>query len=200
MRSTESINFHADKDINIEAEENINIRAGLYQNGDDKGYGKIKLEASDSAELLATNDFNVTVENELNFIAKANYKISAGGDGHLKVAGTHMLGASDIMESASGEINSQAGGNNNILGSNVNLNNGGSATSPEDAKQVEPFTVTELEDVTAMKPGWDYDEKNPGESNPLPTEGVRDGEEIPPLNTINTVVPVSYTHLRAHET
>ena len=61
MRSTESINFHADKDINIEAEENINIRAGLYQNGDDKGYGKIKLEASDSAELLATNDFNVTV-------------------------------------------------------------------------------------------------------------------------------------------
>ena len=193
MRSTESINFHADKDINIEAEENINIRAGLYQNGDDKGYGKIKLEASDSAELLATNDFNVTVENELNFIAKANYKISAGGDGHLKVAGTHMLGASDIMESASGEINSQAGGNNNILGSNVNLNNGGSATSPEDAKQLESFEdlgmSMELEDVTSMKPGWDYDERNPGESNPLPTEGERDGEEIPNLHSINTVVP-----------
>ena len=190
MRSTENINFHADKDINIEAEENINIRAGIYKGSEEVGFGSIKLESSDKVDLLAATNFNATVDVDLNFLAKGNYKISAGGDGHLMVEGTHMLGASDIMESASGEINSQASGNNNILGSNVNLNNGGSANSPEQAEQVEPFVPTEIEDVPAIKPGWNYDEKNPGESNPLPTEGERVPEQPEPaINTINPVVP-----------
>ena len=201
MRSTQDINFHADRHINIEAEENINIRAGIYTTKEEDkeasggeevvtaGLGSIKIESSDYVELLAKTDFNATVGIDLNFKADQNYKIEAVGSGNLLVGDTHKIGASDIMERASGEVNSQAGGNNNVLGSNVNLNNGGSASDPDPAVIVEPFENPNIiDDVPSAKPGWEYDEKNPGEANPLPTEGIREGKGRE-VNTILDVVP-----------
>ena len=92
------------------------------------------------------------------------------------------------MENASGEINSQASGNNNVMGSNVNLNNGGSAEQADPAEVVEGFVTEEIEDVTNALPGWEYDEANPGEANPLPTEGERDGQ-VDPINSILKIIP-----------
>lgn len=186
MRSTQDFNFRADRDMNFEAGENINIRAGIY--GSDTNVGTIKIEAEEGVELLATNNFNATVGKELNFKADANYKIEAGQDGHLKVGNAHKISGSEIMENASGEINSQAGGNNNVIGSNVNLNNGGSAEQADPAEVVEGFVTEEIEDVTNALPGWEYDEANPGEANPLPTEGERDGQ-VDPINSILKIIP-----------
>ena len=138
MRSTQDINFRADKNINFEAGEQINIRAGVY--GEDE-LGTIKIEASEGVELLATNNFNATVGKEFNLKADGNYKLEAAQDGHLRVGNIHKISGSEIMENASGQINSQAGGNNNILGSNVNLNNGGSAEQADQAAVVEGFVT-----------------------------------------------------------
>lgn len=185
MRSTQDINFRADRNINFESGEQINIRAGVY--GEDE-FGKIKIEASEGVELLATNNFNATVGKELNFKADANYKIEATQDGHLKVGNIHKISGSEIMEHAGGEINSQAGGNNNVIGSNVNLNSGGSAQEADPAAVVEQFQTEDIDDVPAALPGWDYNEKEPGEANPLPTEGERDGT-AEPINSILKVIP-----------
>ena len=185
MRSTQDINMRADRNINFEAGEKINIRAGIY---DEDELGTIKLEASEGVEMLATNNFNATVGKELNFKADANYKIEAGQDGHLRVGNIHKISGSEIMENAEGEINSQAGGNNNVLGSNVNLNNGGSAEQADPAAVVEKFVTDDIEDVPVTKPEFVYDEKDPGEGNPLPTEGERTGE-ADPINSILEVIP-----------
>ena len=186
MRSTQDINLRADRHINFEAGEKINIRAGIYE--DEDKLGTIKIEASEGVELLATNNFNTTVGKELNFKADMNYKIEAGQDGHLKVGNMHRISGSELMEKAQGEINSRAGGNNNVIGSNVNLNSGGSAEEAEAAAIVEGFVPDVVEDPPNALPGWEYDETNPGEANPLPTEGERDGEPTE-INTILAVVP-----------
>jgi hypothetical protein len=185
MRSTQDINFRADKNINFEAGEQINIRAGVY--GEDE-LGTIKIEASEGVELLATNNFNATVGKEFNLKADGNYKLEAAQDGHLRVGNIHKISGSEIMENASGQINSQAGGDNNILGSNVNLNNGGSAEQADQAAVVEGFVTEDIDDVPAGKPEFVYDERKPGEGNPLPTEGERTGQ-ADPINSILKVIP-----------
>lgn len=172
MRATKNINIRADEFLNLEAGLGVNINAGVFS----EKTGDIKISAGNDIETLAGHDSVLKAENLISSKASSKYMITSGGDGHIQVANKHVISGAEIMENASGEINSQAGGNNNVIGSNVNLNNGGSAEQAEEALDVEAFTEITHEDPSIQKPAFDYDEANPGESNPLPTDGVREGE------------------------
>ena len=172
MRATKNINIRADEFLNLEAGLGININAGLYS----EKTGDLKISAGNDITTKAGHDSHLDVENLISNRAFNEYTIQSGGDGHILVAGKHVISGSEIMENASGEINSQAGGKNNIIGSTVHLNDGGSAEQAKESKPVEAFTEITHEDPSVEKPAFVYDEANPGEDNPLPTDGERDGE------------------------
>lgn len=172
MRATKNINIRADEFLNLEGGMGININAGVYS----EKTGDIQINAGNDIKTKVGHDHLLDVENLISSRALSEFTLTSGGDGHIRVANKHVISGSEIMENASGEINSQAGGNNNVLGSNVNLNNGGSAEQAKEAKEVDAIPELTYKDVSEELPGFDYDEKNPGEGNPLPTDGEREGE------------------------
>ena len=183
MRATKNINVRADEYLNLEGGLGVNINAGVYT----EKTGDIQINAGNDIKTKAGHDHLLDVENLISARALGEYRLTSGGDGHLRVANKHVISGSEIMENASGEINSQAGGNNNVIGSNVNLNNGGGADQATEAEGFENIPEIDYEDVSVELPEFVYDETNPREDNPLPTDGERAGEGIEFKSTIPVV-------------
>ncbi len=172
MRAAKNINVRADEYLNLEGGFGVNINAGVYS----EKTGDIQINAGNDIKTKAGHDSHLDVENLISSRALVEHTIESGGDGHIKVKNKHVISGSELMENATGEINSQAGANNNVLGSNVNLNNGGGSEAAKASKPVDAIPELEYTDVSKELPAFDYDEKNPGDVNPLPTDGEREGE------------------------
>ena len=173
MRATKNINIRADEFLNLEGGLGININAGVYS----EKAGDLKISAGNDITTKAGHDFHLDAENLISQRALGEYTIQSAGDGHILVAGKAVISGADIMQHASGEINSQAGGKNNIIGSTVHLNDGGGAEQAKESLAVEPFTEITHEDPSVEKPAFEYNEEDPGEDNPLPTDGEREGDK-----------------------
>ena len=100
--------------LTLEGGLGVNINAGVYT----EKTGDIQINAGNDIKQKQDMTHLLDVENLISARALGEYRLAiAGGDGHPRVANKHVSGGSEIMENASGEINSQAGGNNNVIGS-----------------------------------------------------------------------------------
>ena len=103
MRATKNINVRADEYPNLEGGLGVNINAGVYT----EKTGDIQINAGNDIKTKAGHDHLLDVENLISARALGEYRLTSGGDGHPRVANKHVISGSEIMENASGEINSK---------------------------------------------------------------------------------------------
>ena len=105
-----------------------------------------------------------------------------------------LTSASNMHIKSGAEITSEAGGRNNVVGSTVHLNDGGTAADAQQAEEVEKIPAVAHIDVSQEHPEFDYTENDVDkETNPLPTDGERpepvNGNINSILNTVTTLEP-----------
>ena len=105
-----------------------------------------------------------------------------------------LSSSSNMHIKSGGEITSEAGGRNNVIGSTVHLNDGGSASDAQQAEEVEKIQAQTYIDVSNENPEFEYTENDVDENtNPLPTDGERpepvNGNIVSILGNVTTLEP-----------
>tara|TARA_Y100000385_G_scaffold226173_1_gene236777 strand:- start:6968 stop:8506 length:1539 start_codon:yes stop_codon:yes gene_type:complete len=187
MRAKGNVNIRADKNLNLEANSSIYVQAGEYETADTltdvdgNPKGNFSLNIGNSTNWLNKRDFVLQTDSTgaIHLTSGTNIQQSAVGD--VEIAADNRIkafgnGAVDIK--SGGDISSQASNRNNVLGSTVHLNDGGSAEQAGKGRTAVPHTISEFEDQPIETPVWEYP-ASPDEvdenTNPMPTDGKRDG-------------------------
>jgi GH24 family phage-related lysozyme (muramidase) len=183
IRALGDVNIRSDANVNIEALDSINLNAGVLA----ENSGKIKAQAGNSQEFIsgsggsiteAVNGGAVSVIAETSILMQAGESINTtSGSGTFLTAG----GAMNIK--SGGETTSQAAGRNNIVGSTVHLNDGGSAASAITPELVPQHELNAYIEPPAEPISFDIDEQNTSaDANPFPSNGLRDGSSTDRLS------------------
>ena len=202
IRAKQDINIRADNNLNLEGGVNVNISAGVLEEGEGPDgssgpYGDVKIQSGNAIENYTINRFKVFTKDPGSAIEHA----SKGQIRNFSESQMHILSQAEIFMSTNadmhvksgGTMNQQAGGRNNIIGSTVHLNDGGSASQAEQASIVERIAPTIHTDVSDQNPEFEYEEGNVSEdTNPLPTDGDRPPPD-PDTSNIASILPIVTT-------
>jgi len=185
MRARGNVNIRSDKNLNLEANTSINVNVGDYEtadsNSDEDGNvrGNLNINVGNTTSWLNKNDFKLQTDSNGLLSLVAGTDLFTTASNHVNISGnnkTKIFGASGVDVKSGSDINVQASGLSNILGSQVHLNDGGSAEQAVIGLNADPLPITEYEDQADTKPDWDYDENDVDENtNPIPSEGKRPG-------------------------
>jgi len=203
IRAKEDVNIRADRALNLEGGTEVNISAGVLEEGEGPDgssgpYGDIKIQSGNSIENYTVNRYKVYARGEgssIHHTTPGQIFNFAEQSIHSNAGEEILLTSASNMHIKSGaEITSQAGGRNNVLGSTVHLNDGGSASDATQAEIVEKITPIAHIDVSQEKPEFDYTEGDVSkDTNPLPTDGDRpepiNGNINSILETVTTLEP-----------
>jgi hypothetical protein len=187
MRAKGNVNIRSDKNLNLEANSSIYVQAGEYETADQvidvdgNPKGNFSLNISNQTNWLNKKDFVLQTDSTGAIHLTSQTKIHQSAIGDIDVASDGKLkvfGASGVDIKSGSTITSQASGRNNVLGSSVHLNDGGSAQQAEKGKVATPHPINQFQDQPIEKPTWEYPE-NPDDidqnTDPMPTQGKRDG-------------------------
>lgn len=139
------ISAHADHDINFTTDRSFRVyaKAGIHLKSDTE----IRATAQEDISMKTIGAFRVRSEDDLllesstkdvHLKAAVDVFATAQGVAHIKGGTLNLEGTSAGHFSSGGDINVEAGGDTNLLGSTVNLNSGGAAESAKDADQADP--------------------------------------------------------------
>jgi len=180
VRARGDINLKSDSNVNIDAQVAVNVNAGnLALAGDTNG--QINIQSSGIINnKTGGGGYNVDVQDEgpIDLYATGPMRMATAVSMNLTSSeSTFITSAASMNFKAGGAVNSQAGGRNNVLGSTVHLNDGGSAeqaTMPDAVDFLETFAFQEPPNAV---PEFEYDEDAvSGSTNPFPTDGQRPGD------------------------
>ena len=187
MRAKGNVNIRSDKNLNLEANSSIYVQAGEYESADQildvdgNPKGNFSLNISNQTNWLNKKDFVLQTDSTGAIHLTSQTKIHQTAIGDIDVTSDGKLkvyGSSGVDIKSGSTINSQASGRNNVLGSSVHLNDGGSAQQADKGKIATAHTINQFLDQPIEKPLWEYPE-NPDEvdenTDPMPTQGKRDG-------------------------
>ena len=180
VRARGDINLRSDSNVNIDAKFSVNVNAG---DPDPSGQqnGQINLQSSGVINNKTRGGgFNVDVSDDgpMDVFATGPIRMSTATSMNLTSSESTFLTSSSSMNFRAGaEINSQASGRNNVLGSTVHLNDGGSAGSASPPTAVQPLETFGFQEPPNTAPEFDYNEDAvSGSTNPFPTDGKRPGD------------------------
>jgi hypothetical protein len=138
------ISAHAEHDINFTTDRSFRVyaKAGIHMKSDKQvriqGEEDISVKANGVFRVAAGDDILLQSDKDIHEKAGIDIFMESQGDLNAK-AKTLKIEASGVANIKSGgELNAQAGGNANIVGSKVNLNSGGSAASANSAEEADP--------------------------------------------------------------
>lgn len=183
VRALGDINFRSDANVNIEAVDSINLNAGsLNENS-----GKIKVQAGSSQEFITGSGGSTTEAlngGAVSVIAESSILMQAAESINTTSGSGTFLTAGGVMNIKSGgETTSQAGGRNNVIGSTVHLNDGGSAASATTPEVVPQHELNAYIEPPSSPIAFDIDEQNTSpDANPFPSDGKREGDNIDHLS------------------
>lgn len=200
--TTGKISAHANDDINFTSERSIRM------------YGKagIQLKSDQEVRVTAVNDISLRTNAVFRAKSDDDTLIESSKDIHMKAsvdifntaaATIHTKGKTLTLESTgtgsiktSGDFTAQAGGDANIVGSNVNLNSGGSAASASEAEQAdsgdvfnaffpnripehEPWARVDTRDDETTDPKYTYNDANVGKEKRVTASNGTGSQDIP---------------------
>jgi hypothetical protein len=192
-RAKGNINMRADNNINIDANVAININAGNYGTAQDfvtpegEQHGMLNINAGAEINAKARKDFIMTADDlgSMHIVSKNNTHFTSLKDSHYVAKGTSYLTSSDGTHlSSGGETNIQSSGLTNVLGSEVHLNDGGSAS--QGTNGIQALTIDQFvhqEEVNNL-PEWIYEYQDTSSDDPMPTQGERRGDPL----TTNSII------------
>ncbi len=203
IRAKNDVNIRADRTLNLEGGTAVNISAGVMEenegpDGTSGPYGDIKIQSGNSIESLTVNRYKVMTREQgssIHHSTKGQMFNFAEQSIHTNAQEEILLSSSSNMHIKSGgEITSEAGGRNNVVGSTVHLNDGGSASDAQQAEEVEKIQAQTYIDVSNENPEFEYTENDVDENtNPLPTDGERpepvNGNIVSILGNVTTLEP-----------
>jgi len=188
MRARGNVTIRSDKNLNLEANSSVFINAGEYETAsgltdvDGNPKGDLNINVGNMTNWLNKKDFKLQTDEEgqLSLVSSTNTFVTAKNN--IDIASNNKVktyGANGLDLKSGGEINSQASGRNNVLGSTVHLNDGGAAEQATVGMNADRIQTQEFQDQPIVPPAWDYptDPDDVTETtDPLITRGKREGD------------------------
>ena len=190
-RAKGNINMRADKHLNLDGNVSVNINAGVYGeahqivSADGEQHGMLNINAGAEINAKAKMDFKVTADDmgSLHLVSYNNAHVTSQKDLHLNSKGSSYVSTSDTMHiKANSDTNIESGGMSNILGSEVHLNDGGSAVQATNGQPASTLLQNEIQEEEFATPPFEYDFETGGAvtdgQDPLTTQGERQGDPL----------------------
>ena len=182
LRARGDINLRSDSNINMDAQFAVNINAGDPDPAGNTN-GQINIQSSgiiNNRTRSGGYHVDVTDDGVYDVLASGPIRQTTMKTMNLKSSESTFITASSSMNFRSGEtINSQASGRNNVLGSTVHLNDGGSAGEATASGTVQPLETFGFQEPPNATPVFDYNEQDTSpDQNPFPGDGKREGDNV----------------------
>lgn len=182
VRARGDINFKSDSNVNIDAQVAVNVNAGnLALAGDTNG--QINIQSSGIINnKTGPGGYNVDVRENgpIDLYATGPMRLASALTMNLTSSESTFITSGAAMDFKAGAaINSQASGRNNVLGSTVHLNDGGSASQATMPDAVDPLETFAFQEPPNAVPEFEYvEDAVSGSTNPFPTDGKRPGDLV----------------------
>ena len=181
LRARGDINLRSDSNVNIDAKFSVNVNAGDPDPSGEQN-GQINMQSSGVINNRTRGggyNIDVTDDGPIDAYATGPIRMLTAKTMNISSNESTFITSSSAMNFRAGDaINSQASGRNNVLGSTVHLNDGGSAGQAATPDTVDPLETFGFQEPPNTAPEFDYDEDAvSGGVNPFPSDGKRPGSD-----------------------